>query len=147
MVFVAGGPGQETRYNWGMENIVATAGIKEEISIKKINLFDLKASVGVEVSSGIINDLDGLNEGLFELFDYFLEEEGGFEEISNVTTYEEGCREVIEYFQDYCLNDDNEHELDELKDLLVTLKEKTNNQKVTWVLWGVESDVALGFIE
>jgi hypothetical protein len=110
-----------------------------------INLFDMVASIGVEATSGIINDIDGLNEGLFELFDGF-EEEGGFEEIANVTTYEEGCEEVINYFEDFCLTDDNEDELNELKDLLVKLKEKANGRNVKWVLWSIETDMALGFI-
>jgi hypothetical protein len=115
------------------------------IKNEMINLFDMVASIGVEATSGIINDIDGLNEGLFELFDGF-EEEGGFEEIANVTTYEEGCKEVIGYFEEYCLNEDTKHELDELKDLLVQLKEKANGRNVKWVLWSIETDIALGFI-
>ena len=111
-----------------------------------INLFDMVASIGVEASSGIINDIDGLDESLFELFDG-LEEEGGFEEIASVVaTYEEGCKEVIGYFEEYCLNEDTKHELDELKDLLVQLKEKANGRNVKWVLWSIETDMALGFI-
>ena len=121
--------------------------IKNEMTKNEtINLFDMVASVGVEARSGIINDINGLDESLFELFDGF-EEEGGFEEIANVVaTYEEGCKEVIGYFEEYCLNEDTKHELDELKDLLVQLKEKANGRNVKWVLWSIETDMALGFI-
>lgn len=114
-----------------------------------IDLTKMVASVGVEACDGVINDLDSdMSEVISNLG--FDEEEVDFSDIANETTYEEGCKEVISYFEDYCLNEDEEEsveELEELKGLLVELKEKTEGKNVKWILWGIETDIALGFIE
>lgn len=124
--------------------------IKNEMTNnEKINLFNLVASVGVEATSGILNNIDGGVED--ELMDMgFSKRKKNFNDIASLTSYEEGCKEVISYFEDYCLNEDEEEsvdELEELKGLLVELKEKTEGKNVKWILWGIETDIALGFIE
>lgn len=126
-----------------------------------IDLTKMVACVGVEACDGVINELDGLSESTLEFFkgtdeDGYNDEDCGelikveLDDIGSVVSYEQGCKEVISYFEDYCLNEDEEEsveELEVLKDLLVKLKEKTEGKNVKWILWGIESDIALGFIE
>ena len=126
-----------------------------------IDLTKMVACVGVEACDGVINELDGISESTLEFFkgtdeDGFDDEESDeligveLDDVGSVVSYEEGCKEVISYFEDHCLNEDEEesvNELEELKDLLVKLKEKTEGKNVKWILWGIETDIALGFIE
>jgi hypothetical protein len=132
--------------------------IKNEMTNNEtIDLTKMIASIGVEACDGVINELDGISESTLEFFegtdeDGYNDEGCGelikveLDDIGSVVSYEEGCKEVISYFEDYCLNEDTKHELDELKDLLVQLKEKANGRNVKWVLWSIETDIALGFI-
>ena len=131
------------------------------INNEMIDLTKMVACVGVEACDGVINELDGIRESTLEFFegtdkDGYNDEDCGelikveLDDIGSVVSYEEGCKEVICYFEDYCLNEDEEEsveELEELKGLLVELKEKTEGKNVKWILWGIETDIALGFIE
>lgn len=119
-----------------------------EMNEMTIDLTKMIASVGVEACDGVINDLDNDMEEVINNLGF--EEDFDFNDIAWLVSYEEGCKEVISYFEDYCLDEDEEEsvsELKELKDLLVKLKEKTEGKNVKWVVWGVETDIALGFIE
>ena len=140
-------------------SLYSTSMIKNEMTNNEmIDLTKMVACVGVEACDGIVDELDGLSESTLELFNGY--DEDGYndegcgelikckvEDIGSVVSYEEGCKEVVSYFEDYCLWEENEDQLEVLKDLLVKLKEKTEGKNVKWILWGIETDIALGFIE
>lgn len=122
-----------------------------------VDLTKMIACVGVEACDGIINELDGLSESTLEFFNGY--DEDGYnhegcgeliktkiEDIGCVTSYEEGYKEVVSYFEEYCLWEKNQDQLEVLKDLLVKLKEKANGRNVKWVLWSLETDMTLGFV-
>lgn len=109
-----------------------------------IDLNKLVASVGFEAESGILNDLEGVHETLQDLWN----QDPDLAEIlsenqAQETVYEIGRAEVLAYAKEYSADP---QEMDELIDKLETLKNLAGNHPVTWVTWGVETDVSLGFI-
>lgn len=102
------------------------------------------ASVGVEATEGILNDLNGLDDSTLATLQGMIDSAGEEEIGAQYTSFEEGANEVLDYYKQF--NEENPEELEELKGLLQKLKQKANGKNVKWVTWGIETDVNLGFI-
>ena len=106
------------------------------MNTKKVKMNKMIASVGVEATSGILNDLNGVDEDTKSMF---------IQDQASYTSYEDGCDEVL----DYCMTRCNDC-INELKELLIELKEQAEEEvedggEIKWIVWGIETDVSLGY--
>ena len=127
---------------------------KQNETEMNIDLTKMVASVGV-YEEGISNELDGLSFGTLEFF-RGTDEDGWYkgeliptklEDVGDVVSFEDGYKQVLDYALEYVFCEGDDESLEELKDLLNKLKEKAEGKNVKWILWNIEYDLSLGFIE
>lgn len=110
-----------------------------------IDLRDLKASVGWEMCTGLINDLGGINEMIMDMWTEDEEMAACYSESqAAITTWQAGVEEVLSYAEEHGASPKEMHEVVSLCETLKTQAE-TSGDKVTWIVWGIETDVCLGY--
>lgn len=99
------------------------------------DLTNLAASIGYDINEGILNDFESIDK----------QELTSIDNVVTVPSFEEGSLRVLHFCAVYCKASPDT--VKELETLLNGLKDRAANSNVEWIVWGVQRDVSLGYIQ